>query len=378
MRILIIGGGFAGLTLAALLRQSGHAPVVIEKSPRYEPMGYVIGLWPLGSRILHGLNLYEKYQACSLATPHHRMYDRSGSLLQEFDVGSFFDRYGSLRCVTRHELLQVLLEGAGASNVRMGITPESIEQSEKEVHVRFSDGTEGNFDFVAGCDGIHSRTRRLLFGDLPLRETGWAGWAWWMDPALVPAQTIIEYYGPGRYVGIFPAKGKTCCFSGLPCKAGHRDQPETRAVRIREAYGDFRGAMPEILKGLPPPDQISFTRFADIYLQQWSRGRVLLLGDAGQGILPTAGIGASAAMESAAVLADELTHADASTVGRAIENFTHRRRKRVDHIQAESWKLARFVFNSSALSSWLMNRLMKFYSTERLLKGFIPMLEEPV
>jgi 2-polyprenyl-6-methoxyphenol hydroxylase-like FAD-dependent oxidoreductase len=377
VRILIIGGGFAGLTLAGLLRQTGLSPVVVEKAPRYEPVGYVIGLWPLGSRVLHGLNLYERYLDVS-ATPHYQMHDSRGSLVQEYDMGAFFEPYGSIRCVARHQLLQVLLEGAGASNVRMGITPEAIEQTDSEVRVRFSNGTEGAFDFVAGCDGIHSTTRRLLFGDLPLRETGWAGWAWWIKPELVPAQTMVEYYGVGRYVGIFPAKGRTCCFSGQPHDPGQRDEAATRLERIRDAFGSFGGAVPKILEGLPPADQISFTRFADIYLPEWSRGRVLLLGDAGQGILPTAGIGASMAMESAAVLADELRRVDAHTLPRAIDGFIRRRRQRVDHVQAESWKLARFVFAESRLKSSIYNLLMRFTSAERLFKGFIPILETPI
>jgi len=378
MRILIIGGGFAGLTLAGLLRQTGLLPVVIEKVPRYEPVGYVIGLWPLGSRILHGLNLYARYLEQSVATPNYQMRDQSGSPVVQYDMGKFFDPYGSLRCVERHALLQILLEGAGASNVRMGVTPEAIEQNDSEVRVRFSDGTDGVFDFVAGCDGIHSRTRRLIFGDLPLRETGWAGWAWWIDPGLVPAQTMVEYYGTGRYVGIFPAKGKTCCFSGRPCDAGLRDEPADRVARIREAFGGFGGAVPKILEQLPPAGEISFTRFADIHLSNWNRGRVLLLGDAGQGILPTAGIGASMAMESAAVLADELRRADARTVPRAIEDFVRRRRKRVDHVQAESWRLARFVFSNSSLKSWIYRQIMRHTTAERLFKGFVPVLEAPI
>lgn len=378
MRILIIGGGFAGLTLAGLLRQVGLLPVVIEKVPRYEPVGYVIGLWPLGSRVLHGLGLYDKYLAASADTPDYRMHDSRGNVLQQYNLDAYFKPYGPMRCVTRHELLAILLEGADPSRVRMGVTPESIRQDENEVHVRFSDGAEETFDVVFGCDGIRSQTRRLLFGELPLRETGWAGWAWWFDPALTPAQTIMEYYGPGRYVGIFPARGKTCCFSGMPCKPGHRDPVETRIERIREALGAFGGAVPVILNHLPPADQISFTRFADIHLQEWARGRVMLLGDAGQGILPTAGIGASMAMESAAVLADELRRVEARTATRAIQNFIKRRRKRLDHVQAASWRLADLIFTESRIRSWAINQFMKCCSPQLFFKDFTSILKDPI
>jgi 2-polyprenyl-6-methoxyphenol hydroxylase-like FAD-dependent oxidoreductase len=251
-----------------------------------------------------------------------------------------------------------------------------LEQNEKEVRVRFSNGEEATFDFVAGCDGIHSQTRQLLFGNIPLEDTGWAGWAWWIDPKLTSSDTIQEYWGGSHFLGIYPAKDKTCCFSAFPFPKGRVDDAETRPERIQSAFGNFGGVVPNILETLPGAGQINFTRFADIKLEKWHKGRVLLLGDAGQGILPTAGIGATMAMESAAVLADELRRADASTVPIAIDYFVKRRRQRVDHVQVESRNLAHLMFTESALKSWLVRRLMKFYSLKQMLKGFSRTLEE--
>ncbi len=373
-----MGGGFAGLTLAGLLRQNGLSPVIVEKSPRYEPVGYVIGLWPVGSRVLRKLNLYERYLDVSVDTPLYEMRDTRGALLQHYDLTAFFKPYGPMRCVMRFELLQLLLDAVGAANVRMGITPEAIDENENEVHVQFSDGSKEVFDFVVGCDGIHSRTRTLIFGDLPLRQTGWAGWAWWIDPEAVPPNTILEYYGVERYFGIFPAKAKTCCFTGHPAKPGDRDERESRPARIRQAFADFGGIIPSILAHLPEPARIDFTRFADIQLEQWNRGRVLLIGDAGQGILPTAGLGASMAMESAAVLAEELKNANAGAIPQVIDAFVRRRRARVERVQSESWKLANLVFSESPIKTWAVHKLMRFYSAERLFKGFIPLLEGAV
>ena len=62
LRVLIVGGGIAGLTLAGLLQQRGFQPVVVEKSPNYGEVGYVLGLFPAGSRILKGLGLYPRLE----------------------------------------------------------------------------------------------------------------------------------------------------------------------------------------------------------------------------------------------------------------------------------------------------------------------------
>src|SRR5699024_12416783 len=58
MRILIVGGGIAGLTLAALLEKQGQTPVVVEQRPVEDNLGYGLALWPHGSRILHALGVH--------------------------------------------------------------------------------------------------------------------------------------------------------------------------------------------------------------------------------------------------------------------------------------------------------------------------------
>ena len=54
MKILIIGGGVAGLTLAGLLQRRGFSPRLVERAPQYGKVGYVIVIWPSGSRVLIG------------------------------------------------------------------------------------------------------------------------------------------------------------------------------------------------------------------------------------------------------------------------------------------------------------------------------------
>ena len=59
MKILIVGGGLAGLTLCALLEQRGFSPTLLERASKFGNIGYVVIIWPSGSRILKGLGVYE-------------------------------------------------------------------------------------------------------------------------------------------------------------------------------------------------------------------------------------------------------------------------------------------------------------------------------
>lgn len=76
MRILIVGGGVAGLTFATLLRQRGEETTVVEKAEEYGRAGYVITLWPMGNRVLRGLGLSERFR--ELGAPLERTVLRDG------------------------------------------------------------------------------------------------------------------------------------------------------------------------------------------------------------------------------------------------------------------------------------------------------------
>ena len=143
-------------------------------------------------------------------------------------------------------------------------------------------------------------------------------------------------------------------------------------------FGKLGGSVSDILFALKDPNEIYFTEFLDIKLDVWNKGRVLLIGDAGQEILPTAGIGASIAMESAAVLADELARVNAKTISIAIQYFSQRRYKRVDHIQAECRKLAKIMFVESTPLEVTRNEFLKFYTTKQLFKSFTKTLDEAI
>ena len=78
MRVVISGGGVAGLTLAAKLSQQGREPIVIEKAESYDQVGYAIGLWPLGSCVLHGLACYDELVEQSCRPDFYEFGDHQG------------------------------------------------------------------------------------------------------------------------------------------------------------------------------------------------------------------------------------------------------------------------------------------------------------
>ena len=359
MRILIVGGGVAGLTLAALLRQRGGKPAVVEAVPGYGRAGYLISLWPMGNRVLRGLGLYEGFRELGVPLERHVLRDGRGRVIRVSEVGARMAPYGEIRTLERADLVELLCSHGGGIPVRMGTTVESISQDGRSARVAFSDGSEGEYDLVVGADGANSRTRKLIFGEIAARQAGAVLYWWWeeAEPGAEPATTIDDYWGAGRLLGLYSGKKRSARYAMFPEEGAEEPRPETRGeaagiptddptgarkALLRRRLAGFGGAEAEkILTRLEGAERVDRLELSDLRSPRWHEGRVVLLGDAVVSVLPVAGVGASLAMESAAALADELLRADPEHVPTALGLYEARRRKRAEKLQGGSRMMIR-------------------------------------
>lgn len=378
MRILVVGGGIAGLTLTGLLQQRGFKPTLVEQIPEYGTVGYVIVLWPSGSRILKGLGVYRSLLDVGLQFTTYNVSDERGQMLHSYSVQNVIEKYGPMLSTYRPDLINVIKEAVDPDSIRMSTTVDKIDQTNDEVYVTFSDGTEETYDLVVGCDGVRSKTRDLVFGDVPLSYSGMTGWSFWVKPNIAKTLQIAEYWGTGKFFGIWPTKGRLSVFTSIRDNVQEPDPVESRIDRIQENFKNFGGLVPEILESLDDPNEIFHGHYNDLRMKKWHKGRVVLVGDAAHAILPTAGGGVSMAMESAAVLVDELCRADSKYIEQAFESYITRRRSRVDKIQNQSRMMSKFAFADSRLVSSMRDFLMRFYSNKLHVRYWDSMLKEPI
>jgi len=378
MRILVVGGGIAGLTLTGLLQQRGFKPTLVEQIPEYGTVGYVIVLWPSGSRILKGLGVYRSLLDVGLQFTTYNVSDERGQMLHSYSVQNVIEKYGPMLSTYRPDLINVIKEAVDPDSIRMSTTVDKIDQTNDEVYVTFSDGTEETYDLVVGCDGVRSKTRDLVFGDVPLSYSGMTGWSFWVKPNIAKTLQIAEYWGTGKFFGIWPTKGRLSVFTSIRDNVQEPDPVESRIDRIQENFKNFGGLVPAILEGLNDPNKIFHGYYNDLRMKKWHKGRVVLVGDAAHAILPTAGGGVSMAMESAAVLVDELCRADSKYIEQAFESYITRRRSRVDKIQNQSRMMSKFAFADSRLVSSMRDFLMRFYSNKLHVRYWDSMLKEPI
>ena len=378
MRVLVVGGGIAGLTFTALLQQRGFKPTLVERIPEYGSVGYVIVLWPSGSRILKGLGVYRDILDVGLQFTTYNVSDMQGEMLHTYSVKNVTEKYGPMLSTYRPDLINVIRKAVDPNSIRMNTTVDKIEQTNDEVYVTFSDGTEDTFDLVVGCDGVRSKTRQLVFGDVPLTYSGMNGWSFWVKPEIATTKEIAEYWGTGKFFGIWPTRGRLSVFTSIRKDAQESDPVESRIDRIQDNFKDFGGLVPEILEGLDNPNEIFHGHYNDLVMKKWHKGRVVLVGDAAHAILPTAGGGVSMAMESAAVLADELCRADSKYIEQSFESYTARRRSRVAKIQNQSRMMGKYVFTNNRYVASARDFLMRFYSNKFHVRYWDTMLKEPI
>lgn len=378
MRVLIIGGGIAGLTLAGLLQQRGFKPRVVERIPEYGKVGYIIVLWPSGGRVLKGLGLYRDLIDTGLPFSTYNVWNEKGEMLRSYSVDEVSEKYGPMISIYRSELINILRKNINPESLTMGVTVEKIHQTPDEAIVAFSDGSEESFDLVVGCDGVRSKTRSLVFGDVPLSYSGMRGWSFWLKSGISKSAQIAEYWGTGKFLGIWPTRNRLSVFTCIRSPKGTPETIENRLDHIRQHFSEFGGIVPEVLAGLEDPSDIFHDEYCDLRMDEWYKGRVVLVGDSAHAVLPTAGGGVSMAIESAAVLADELSRADSKYISQALEAYVVRRRPRVNKVQDQSRMMGKVAFADSHAVSILRNLVMRFYSSRLHLKYWDDLLKEPI
>ncbi|WP_339731061.1 FAD-dependent monooxygenase [uncultured Gimesia sp.] len=379
MRILIVGAGIGGMTLAALLKQRGMQATLIERAANFDHAGYMLGLWPLGYRVLHGLGLYEQFAATSIECKHYEVRDNHGTLVKNWSMQPIADRFGPNLSCTRPQLIKLLQTALGDADIRFNTAIEAINQRGEAVDVTFSDGSNETFDLVVGADGLHSKVRSLAFGEQPYYHTNWGGWVWWVDVNAVPKETFVEHWGAGRFFGIYPTINGAGVYAGAPIDGAFAEPGPGRQKRIREQFSGMGELVDICLSALPDDSKdLFFWKLSDVRSKEWARGRVVLLGDAAAGFLPTAGIGASMAMESAAVLADELSRTNNQFLEHALSLYVKRRKHRVESTQSDSRHLAKMMFIKSATVAHIRDVATKFYSLEQLASSIAKAFDEPI
>lgn len=382
-RVLIVGGGIAGLTLAGALLRKGIACEVVERAPAFAPVGAGIVLGVNAMRVMRTLGIADALLERSHRLHEMQVTDARGRVLGRTDLARLEARFGPSIALHRATLHEVLLKFASDAPIHLGRTVERIEPGEGPVRVRLDDGSEGVYSEVVGADGLRSQTRSRVFGERPLAYAGYTCWRLVVErPAAVTAAQ--EMWGRGKRFGIVPIDGdRVYCFAVANAPQGRGDTLGGSPTRLREHFAEFGGAAAAVLERFAAQGEdaeLIHDDLCEIVHRPWHRDGVVLVGDAAHGMTPNMGQGAAMALEDVAVLA-ELAGA-ARAAGRPIREcfdaWAERREPRVRWVQDQSRRIGRIGHWERRLACALRNRVLRLVPDRASEAALVRMAEQEI
>ncbi|KAM0281969.1 hypothetical protein ACHAO9_010450 [Fusarium lateritium] len=170
-KVIIAGGGIAGLTLANMLERFGLDYVLLEShSAIAPPVGASIGMFPNGLRILDQIGCYEPIKKLFGNTvPYNVNHTRgeNGDILSS--VFGFFDhlerRHGyGLFFFDRQSLLEILYNHVQHKDkIQLNKKVTGVELTNGGARATCADGSFFDGTIIVGADGVHSNVRKSMF-----------------------------------------------------------------------------------------------------------------------------------------------------------------------------------------------------------------------
>jgi FAD-dependent urate hydroxylase len=307
LRILVVGAGVGGISVARGLLRDGHHVTVFEQRPDAQAGGGAVTIWPNGATVLEQLGVDMDGAGQLLSTV--RVVTSAGRPLVALDLTAIVDRLGaSVRMVPRRVLLERLLDGFPADRIRYGCRAVEVAGTPGGVRVEFENGSVAEGDLLIGADGLHSKIRDVV-GARDAEPTGWCSWQGLATfPYVADKHVALLAIGEHGNLGLWPAGGtEVQWWFDLPWSDGFV-RPERPIDVIREHFTGWCDAVDGVLATLTDDDLTDspYPHFRHP-IPGPGQGPLTLLGDAAHTMPPTLAQGTNQALLDTMVLCKALS-----------------------------------------------------------------------
>jgi 2-polyprenyl-6-methoxyphenol hydroxylase-like FAD-dependent oxidoreductase len=312
-RVLITGASVAGNTAAFWLGRAGFDVTVVERAPGFRDGGQNVDLRGVGREVLRRMGLEQAALERGTGEEGTTWVDGGGRVVARFAAADIDgDGPTAEMEILRGDLARLLFEAArGHAAFRFGDHVERVDEDEGGVTVGFAGGGTERYDAVIVAEGVGSSTRERVFpGENTPR---------WMDltiayltiPRTADDDRMWRWYNAtqGRGVSLRPDRhGTTRAMLMIQQPPGGEQDwsPDRQRAFLRARFADAGWEAPRVLAALDKTDDFYFDVLRQVRMKVWSKGRVVLTGDAAWCATPLAGVGTTLAITGAYVLAGEM------------------------------------------------------------------------
>jgi 2-polyprenyl-6-methoxyphenol hydroxylase-like FAD-dependent oxidoreductase len=315
----------AGLTAAHELATLGWDVTLLEQAPTPRTQGYMIDFFGPGYDAAELMYVLPQLAEVGYRVGELRYHDDTGRARVRLSYRRIAEALdGRLFSIMRSDV-DAVLRAALPTDVRQlfGTSVQAVTDHGDGVEVTTTRGLVLHADLLVGADGVHSRVRQLVFGPERdyLRYLGFHTGAFTFRDTAVRNEVgdaVCLTESTDRQVGVYGLRdGRLAVFTV------HREAdpalPASPGDAVRAAYAPLGWVTPQVLRHVPPDDELYYDQVAQIVVPSWRQGRVVLVGDAAYAVSLLAGQGASLAIAGAFVLAGCLC--EATSVAEGLEEY---------------------------------------------------------
>lgn len=376
--ILISGAGIAGTTLAYWLKKFGFNPTIVEISPKLREGGFAIDFMGAGYDVAEKMEIVSALKDVDINFSKLVFVDSSnkgkGSMNYQ-KIKNFLK--GRAFTLLRSDLAKVIYQRIEKDvEIIFGDSIKKIEQDEEKVTVTFQSGITRTFDLLVGADGLHSNVRNLVFG-IESRFEKYYGYytsSFTIDDDILGNRAFSMYNVPYKQVAVYSKNGNnTTTFfifaSSEKLLYDHHDTAQQKEI-LKSQFMECGWICPELLSKIDSTPDFYFDPISQIKMDQWYKGRITLVGDAGDCPSLLSGKGSTLAMVGAYILAGELKEAKGN-YKTAFQQYEVLFKPFMDKKQKAAQLFAKSFIPKSYFGIWLRNALFKMMSSSLFSKLFL-------
>jgi 2-polyprenyl-6-methoxyphenol hydroxylase-like FAD-dependent oxidoreductase len=366
LRIGIIGCGVAGQASAIALARAGHEVTVFERFETARPLGAGLLLQPSGLSALERLGLREQAESWGARVSELDGRIASGKRVLDLAYGKGEHGLG----IHRGALFRILHDALLASDARVVLNFDvaRIDDIATPAIISRRGQREGPFDLLIDCAGAHDELRNGL--GLRVRAPVYPWGAFWTT---CPDRTgqfegkLRQMYERAHImmgvlpVGCVPGGANefplVALFWSLRLDEEAAQRAAGLAVLKTRATSAWPAAEP-IIREIGRFEDLSFATYRDVSLNDWLRGRVLVIGDAAHGTSPQLGQGANLALIDSVMLAHHLSRE--RDIDKALIDFYRARRPHIRFYRWASCALTPAFQSDSRIIPWLRDTYLPY------------------